>query len=175
MSVSGGDARINSDWNQYELGCAAIGTSTANSKCGNIEIKESIVTAKGGNGAAAIGLGYTGGDPWSPDTWHNRVESITISNSTVKATVKGTLWDEGGACIGLCTATGAAKLECGTITIKDVNETEFLNNLKREGNFDSIKSWKIGKGMIISNNKGTVIFSGGTFNDKSFADGYGDW
>ncbi len=168
LIVSGGDS-----WNGA-TGSAAIGTSTVNSKCGPIGITQSVITATGGKAAAAIGLGYTAGASEKNNVWHNKVESITIKESAVIATVKSSNWSECGACIGLCAAVGTAKLECGTITIENVAD-DFLNKLTRTGNFENVQSWRIGKGMIMGTNTGTVLFSGGTFNGTTFTGGYGNW
>ena len=161
VKASGGNS-----WGEDEGG-AAIGTGTKNSACGNISITNSQIEATGGPGAAAIGLGYT----YSAGN-NLTVKGIKIDNSVIDATVKKSGWPKDyGACIGLCDAkTGGVTLNCGAITITNASNT-FLDNLKFTGDGNN-KGYKIGKGYVENAN---VNFSGGTFNDTSFTDGYGSW
>lgn len=172
LEVSGANSRDRSG--------AAIGTSTTPSTgstaCGNITITNAHVTATGGTGAAAIGIGYS----YTRGTTQ-QVGDITISGSTIIATVRpDSDWREDpakdyyGACIGLCVSFAGVTYKCGTITITCDNETAFLNNLKYQGEGTPNLGYKIGKGAT-ENGGGTVTFPGGTINGTSFTYGYGSF
>lgn len=165
-----GDITINGNATVTATGgkdAAAIGTGSGTSNCGNITITDAQVTATGGENAAAIGMGYTYSEGAT-----EKVGNITISNSTIHATVTGS--SAFGACIGLCVSSGGGKYVCGTITISNVNETTFLSNLKYkklEEKTNPSFGYKIGRGGTYNNNSG-ITFSGGTFLGTPFTDGY---
>lgn len=170
LEVSGAD--------MYYGGGAAIGTSstfsTGSTACGNITINNAYVNAMGGNGAAAIGTGFS-----ATATTTEKVGDITISGSTIVATVNPAsqfpAGDYFGACIGLSALFDGVTYTCGKITITCDNETTFLNNLSyKKGSKTPNLGYKIGKGT--SYNCSTVtIGAGSTFNGKSFANGHGLW
>lgn len=163
-----GDITINSNATVIATGgkdAAAIGTGAGSTVCGDITITNATVTATGGENAAAIGMGFA----WTEGATE-KVGNITISNSTINATVTGS--SNYGACIGLCYSCNAAIYNCGTITITDVDETTFLSNLKykKVGSSDTQNfGYKIGKGYSPG---GIVTFNGGTFLGTPFTDGY---
>lgn len=163
LTVSGG--------NSWQYGAAAIGTSAINSQCGDIVVINSSVKAAGANGAAAIGLGYSYRESYV------KCGKIDISSSLIEATIKDDCGDGiYGACIGLCIERSYVSYECGFITITCDNESDFLSNLKYNPSEWTDLNYKIGRGFRPSNNTpASLVFTGGTFNGKSFTDGYGKW
>lgn len=119
-------------------GGAGIGSSTE-ANCGDITITNAVITATGGDYAAAIGLGN------KMSNKEPKMGNISIKKSTITAT--------GGSCasvIGLSADMNpsGSTFTVGTINIEtDKTGEDFLDKLTCQNDF-SKPSYKIGKGAI---------------------------
>ena len=164
-------------WNHYSGqtngGSAAIG-STVPGYCGDITITDAVVNATGGYMAAAIGMGGSLSDSYSPDL---KIGEIDIRNSVITAT-----GGFGASAIGFASTNDMflSSAYAGEIYIETTTETSsaFLSRLTiSNGNY------KIGKGsyytgrMTFYNQDGSGTWPGVTLKasdgTQTSADGIG--
>lgn len=165
LDVTGGSSHLD--------GGAAIGTAGSwGSSVNDILIENSIVTATGGTGAAAIGFGTI----IRPN---HSINSIKIINSQITAIVQYQSYQTYGYAAGIGFPYAA---ESSVLTIKqpieitstETNPAKYFSSFKamKDGNIVSETIRKVGKPM---NTHSHSVFSwqGATFNGQTLGDGTG--
>lgn len=159
---------------------AAIGSTYGygpgfGSGCGDILIENSVVRAKGGKGAAAIGFGFM------PDSY--RIGTITIKESKIYVTTVSRSTGDYGACIGFGAFVDPDQTQTlGLVTISTTESeevffgTDRFKAIDKDGNKVTTGFYKVGKSSNPEIQKGQS-WSGVRFNNSELvsgdASGYG--